>query len=69
MAQEITLTVRCLKDGCCVNTMTRTLESLPSVKVAQADFKSKLVRLHFVESSISPDRIRGALDDIGFCPD
>ena len=69
MAQEITLTVRCLEGRCCVTTVTRTLESLPSVQVAQADFKSKLVRLHFEESSINPDRIREALDDIGFCPE
>ena len=69
MAQEITLKVRCLEGNCCVNTVTRTLESLPSVQVAQADFKSKLVRLHFEESSINPDRIREALDGIGFCPE
>ncbi len=69
MAQEITLKVPCLKGGCCVNTVTRTLESLPSVQFVEADLKSKLVRLHFEESSINPDRIREALDEIGFCPD
>ena len=69
MAQEITLKVRCLNGGCCVSTLTRTLESLPSVRVAEADLKSKLVLLYFEESSINPDRIRVALDDIGFCPD
>ncbi len=69
MAQEITLKVRCLNGGCCVSTLTRTLESLPSVQVTKADLKSKSVRLHFEESSINPDRIREALDDIGFFPD
>ena len=69
MAQEMTLKVRCLKGGCCVNTVTRTLEALPSVQVAQADLKSKLVLLHFEESSISSDRIRETLDEIGFCPE
>ena len=69
MAQEITLKVRCLEGNCCVNTVTRTLESLPSVQVAQADLKSKLVRLEFEELSINPDHIREALDEIGFCAD
>ena len=69
MAQEMTLKVPCLKGGCCVNTVTRILESLPSVQVAQADLKSKSVRLHFEESSINPHRIREAIDEIGFCPD
>ncbi len=69
MAQEMTLKVPCLKGGCCVNTVTRTLESLPSVQVAQADLKSQSVRLHFEESSINPELIREALDDIGFCPE
>ncbi len=69
MAQEMTLKVPCLHCGGCVNTVTRTLESLPSVQVAEADLKSKLVRLHFEESSINPDRIREALDDIGFFPE
>ena len=69
MAQEITFKVPCLKAGCCVNTLTRTLEALPSVQVAEADLKSKLVLLEFEESSINPDRIREALDEIGFCAD
>ncbi len=69
MAQEMTLKVPCLKGGCCVNTLTRILEALPSVQVARADLKSKMVLLHFEESSINSDRIREALDETGFCAD
>ena len=69
MAQEITLKVPAIHCRGCVNTVTRTLEALPSVRVTQADLKSKLVLLEFEESSINPDRIREALDEIGFCPE
>ncbi len=69
MAQEITLKVPAIHCRGCVNTVTRALEALPSVRVTQADPKSKLVHLGFEESSINPDRIREALEEIGFCPD
>ncbi len=66
MAQETTLKVPALHCGGCVKTNTGTLEALPSVEVAQADTKTKLVRVQFDESAVSVDQIREALDEVGF---
>ena len=66
MAQETTLKVPAIHCEGCVNTLTGTLKTLPSVEVIQADTETKLVRLQFDESEVSVDQIREALDDIGF---
>ena len=66
MAQETTLKVPALHCSGCVNTITRTLQALPSVEVTQADTETKLVRVQFDESAVSVDQIREALDDVGF---
>ncbi len=66
MAQEAILKVPALHCGGCVNTITGILEALPSVEVAQADTKTKLVRVKFDESAVNIDRIREALDEVGF---
>ena len=66
MAQETTLKVPALHCSGCVNTITRTLQALPSVEVTQADTETKLVRIKFDESAVSVDQIREALDDVGF---
>ena len=68
MAREAKLTLPAIHWRCCSNTVTRTLEALPSVQVTQADPESKLVRVQFEESAVTLDRIRERLDDIGFCP-
>ncbi len=69
MAREATLKIPTIHCRGCSNTVTRTLEALPSVQVTQADPESKLVRLRFEESSVNLERIRQALDEIGFFPD
>ena len=69
MAREATLKIPTIHCRGCSNTVTRTLEALPSVQVTQADPESKLVRLQFEESSVNLERIRQALDEIGFFPD
>ncbi len=69
MAKGATLKVPAIHCRGCSNTVTRTLQALPSVRVTQADPESKLVRLQFEESAVSLSRIRERLDEIGFCPD
>ena len=69
MAKETTLKIPALHCGGCANSVTRTLQALPSVEVAQVDLESKQVQLQFDDSAVSLDRIRERLDEIGFCPD
>ncbi len=69
MSTETTLKIPAIHCGGCVKTVTQTLEALPSVKVTEADPESKLVHLQFEESSVNLERIREALDEIGFFPD
>ena len=69
MADETTLKVPAIHCGSCVNTITATLEALPSVEVTAADTETKLVRVQFDESATSVDQIREALDEIGFSPE
>ena len=66
MAQETTLKVPAIHCEGCVNTVTRTLQALPTVEITQADHATKLVRVQFDESAVSVDQIREALDEIGF---
>ena len=66
MATEITLEVPAIHCDSCVKTITRTLQALPTVVIADADPQTKLVRLKFDESAVSIDAIREALDEIGF---
>ncbi len=69
MSEETTLKIPAIHCGGCVKTVTRTLEALPSVKVTEVDPESKLVRLQFEESAVNLDRIREALDEVGFSAD
>ncbi len=66
MSEETTLKIPAIHCGGCVKTVTQTLEALPSVKVTEADSESKLVHLQFEESAVNLDRIREALDEVGF---
>ena len=69
MTQEATLTIPALHCGGCAKTVTRSLEALASVEVANVDPESKLVELQFDDSTISLDEIREALDQVGFSPE
>ncbi len=66
MSEETTLKIPALHCGGCVDTVTRTLKAVPSVEVTQADPETKLVQVRFDESAASLDRIREALDEVGF---
>ncbi len=66
MSTEVTLKIPAIHCGGCVKTVTQTLEALPSVKVTEADPETKLARLQFEESAVGLDRIREALDEVGF---
>lgn len=66
MATEITLEIPAIHCDGCVKTITKTLQALPTVVIADADPKTKLVRLKFNESAVSVDDIRETLDEIGF---
>ena len=69
MSTEVTLKIPAIHCSGCVKTVTQTLEALPSVKVTEADSESKLVHLQFEESAVNLDRIREALDEVGFSAD
>ena len=66
MTKEATLTIPALHCGGCARTVTASLETLPGVEVTDTDPESKLVKLHFDDSTISLDQIRDALDQVGF---
>ena len=66
MSEETTLKIPALHCGGCVKTVTQTLEALPSVKVTEVDSATKLARVQFEESAVNLDRIREALDEVGF---
>ena len=66
MSEETTLKIPAIHCDSCGKTVTRTLEALPSVKVTEADPATKLVQVRFDESAASLDRIREALDEVGF---
>ena len=69
MATEITLEVPAIHCDSCVKTITKTLQALPTVVIADADPQTKLVRLQFDEAAVTVDQIREALDEVGFSPD
>jgi copper chaperone CopZ len=69
MTEETTLKIPAIHCDSCVKTVSRTLGALPSVEVTETDPDSKLVRLRFDGSAVNLDRIREALDEIGFSPD
>ena len=69
MTQEATLRIPALHCGGCATTVTGILETLSGVEVTETDPESKLVQLHFDDSTTSLDQIREALDQVGFSPE
>ncbi len=71
MSEEATATLKIPAIHCdgCVKTVTQTLEALPSVKVTEVDPETKLARVQFDVSAVGLDRIREALDEVGFSPE
>ena len=69
MSTETTLKIPAIHCGGCAQTVTRTLEALPSVKVTEVDTATKLARVQFEESAVNLGQIREALDEVGFSPD
>jgi len=65
MNKEATLRIPALHCGSSAKTVTWILEALPS----QTDPEAKLVDVTFDESAISLERVREALDEVGFSPD
>ena len=66
---EATLKIPALHCSGCAATVVRVLEPLPTVEVTRTDLDAKLVHLQFDSSEVSLDRIREALDEVGFSPD
>ena len=66
MSTEATLKIPAIHCDGCVKTVTKTLEALPSVKVTGVDPATKLARVQFDDSTVGLDRIREALDEVGF---
>ncbi len=69
MTRETTLKIPALHCGGCAKTVTGILDTLPGVEVTDTDPDSKLVQLHFDDSTTSLDQIREALDQVGFSPE
>ncbi len=69
MASETTLKIPAIHCDACVRTITGSLKALPSVEVTEADTETKLVRIKFDESAVGVDKIREALDEVGFSAD
>ena len=69
MTREATLRIPALHCGACVKTVTRLVQALAGVSVTNVDAESKEMHLSFDESEVDLDRIREALDEIGFSPD
>jgi copper chaperone CopZ len=69
MSTEATLKIPAIHCDGCVKTVTKTLEALPSVKVTEVDAATKLARVQFDVSAVGLDRIRQALDEVGFSAD
>lgn len=66
---EATLKIPALHCSSCAATVARVLGPLPTVEVTRTDLDAKLVHLQFDASEVSLDRIREALDEVGFSPD
>ena len=66
MSTETTLKIPAIHCGGCVKTVTKTLEALPSVRVSEVDTATKLARVQFDDTAVSLERIREALDEVGF---
>lgn len=69
MANETTLRIPAIHCESCVKTVTKTVQALPTVVIAEADPDTKLVRIKYDETTVSIDQIREALDEVGFSPD
>ncbi len=66
MTKETTLKIPAIHCSSCAGTVERHIRVLPGVDAADVDADSKEVHLRFDESRVSLDRIREALDEIGF---
>ena len=66
MTKETTLKIPAIHCDSCATTVERHMRVLPGVDTADVDAVSKEVHLRFDETRVSLDRIREALDEIGF---
>lgn len=66
MSNETTLKIPAIHCDGCVRTVRSTLEALPGVRVTGADVASKVVQVQFDEPAATLDRVREALDEVGF---
>ena len=66
MTIQETLKIPALHCSSCGDTVKRVLKPLPSVEVTQIDPDTKLVSVQFDQSEVSLDRIREALEEVGF---
>ena len=65
-SKEATLKIPAVHCGTCANNVKKHVQALAGVDVTDMDRDSKLLRLSFDESTISLDRIREALEELGF---
>ena len=69
MTKQETLKIPSLHCNNCGNTVKRVLNPLPSVEVTQVDTEAKQVIVQFDESEVSLNRIREALEEVGYFPE
>ena len=66
MTKQGTLKIPALHCSSCANTVRKVLKVLPSVEVTQTDPEAKLVQVQYDELAVTLDRIREALDEVGY---
>ncbi len=66
MMKEASLKIPSMHCGSCASTISRHLTGLDGVSAADVNAESKVVSLTYDESEVSLDKIRDALEEIGF---
>lgn len=66
MTKEVLLKVPAIHCSSCANTISSHVTAVEGVSAVEVDAESKEVRLTFDESSVTLDRIRDSIEEIGF---
>ena len=69
MSEEIQFGVRGMTCASCVARVERTLRKLPGVSDATVNLTTEIASVDYLPATISPDRIRAAIEDAGYQPE
>ncbi|MDQ0255663.1 copper ion binding protein [Evansella vedderi] len=64
--KEVTLTVKGMTCGGCVQTVEKALANLPGVERALADFENAIVKVEFDEESTSVEQLKNTIQRAGY---